>query len=170
MAAAVFVDRDGTIIVDKHYLADADGVELLANSGEGLRAIQDQGFCLVLVTNQSGVGRGWFDTDTVAAQHVRLRELLVPHGVQFAAIKVCPHVPDDGCECRKPHPLKLIEAAQELKLDLAASFMIGDTPADVEAGRAAGCRTICIGTEASADHQANDLLAAAGIIGSGTHS
>ena len=170
MAAAVFVDRDGTIIVDKHYLADADGVELLANSGEGLRTIQDLGFCLVLVTNQSGVGRGWFDKDTVVAQHLRLRELLAPYGVQFAAIKVCPHVPDDGCECRKPKPLMLIEAAQELKLDLAASFMIGDTPADVEAGRAAGCRTICIGTEASADHQANDLLAAAAIIGSGTHS
>ena len=170
MAAAVFVDRDGTIIVDKHYLADADGVELLANAGEGLRAIQDLGFRLVLVTNQSGVGRGHFDMDTVAAQHGRLRELLAPYGVQFAAIKVCPHVPDDGCECRKPKPLMLIEAAQELKLDLAASFMIGDTPADVEAGRAAGCRTICIGTEASADHQANDLLAAAAIIGSGTHS
>ena len=170
MAAAVFVDRDGTIIIDKHYLAHADGVELLANAGEGLRAIHDLGFCLVLVTNQSGVGRGHFDMDTVAAQHGRLRELLTPYGVQFAAIKVCPHVPDDGCECRKPKPLMLIEAAQELKLDLAASFMIGDTPADVEAGRVAGCRTICIGAEASADHQANDLLAAAAIIGSGAHS
>ena len=161
MNRAVFLDRDNTIIVDKHYLADADGVELLPHAGAGLRRIQELGFLLVVFTNQSGVGRGYFEIAAVDAQHERLRSLLEPYGVQLDAIKVCPHAPEDRCACRKPQPAMLQEAADELNLDLAASFMIGDKPSDIEAGHAAGCRTILIG---NTECTTADLLQAAELI------
>ncbi|MFA5206730.1 MAG: HAD family hydrolase [Lentisphaeria bacterium] len=162
---AVFLDRDGTLIPDHNYLATVDGVDLLPGAGDALAALARAGFALVVVTNQSGIGRGLIRPEVVEQQHERLRERLRPFGVELAAIAKCPHLPETGCACRKPKPGMLLETAGRLGLDLAASFMVGDKPGDIGAGRAAGCRTVLLGTAnddpAGADFTAPDLPAAA---------
>jgi histidinol-phosphate phosphatase family protein len=158
LSFAVFLDRDGTIVVDKHYLADPDGLELLPNALEGLRELRKLGAKLVVVTNQSGVGRGYFPAESVERMHERLRELLATGGVELDGIYVCPHAPDAGCDCRKPGSALFERAAGDLELDLAASFVLGDKDADVEAGRRIGATPILIGGDA------DDLLGAARLI------
>jgi D-glycero-D-manno-heptose 1,7-bisphosphate phosphatase len=155
---AVFLDRDGTIVVDKHYLADADGLELLPNAAAGLRELQDLGGRLVVVTNQSGVGRGYFDEAALAAMNARLEELLAAEGVELAGIYACPHAPDAGCDCRKPATGLFTRAGDELGLELEGSFVVGDGESDVEAGARIGATTIRIGVEAP------DLVAAAELV------
>jgi len=157
----VFLDRDGTLIRDTGYLDNVAGVQLLPGVGAALAALARAGFVLVVVTNQSGIGRGLIRTEVVEQQHDRLRELLRPAGVDLAAVEYCPHAPDTGCDCRKPLPGMLLRAACRLGIDLAASFMVGDKPADVGAGHAAGCRTVFIGEGcAEADFNAPDVPAA----------
>jgi len=163
MPKAVFLDRDGTLIVDRGYLAEPDGVELLPDVGESLVRLVEAGFVLVLVTNQSGIGRGYFPPEAVDAQHERLAELLRAHEVSFAAVAVCPHAPWDECECRKPKPGLLKATAEELGIDLRRSFMVGDKPSDVQAGREVGCRTVLVQGDAlpsqdvDCDHIASGL-------------
>ncbi|MFA4944195.1 MAG: HAD family hydrolase [Lentisphaeria bacterium] len=164
---AVFLDRDGTLIPDHGYLATVEGVNLLPGAGEALRRLHDAGFLLVLVTNQSGIGRGYFSRELLHAQHERLQELLTPHGVPLAAIDYCPHLAADACDCRKPQPGMLRRAAAALALDLRHSFMVGDKESDVAAGHAAGCRAVRIGepgTATAAETLAADLAAAAAAI------
>lgn len=166
---AVFLDRDGTVIVDQAYLDTIEGVELLPRAARGLVAMAEMGYLLVLITNQSGVARGYFAEEMVMAQYQRLQLLLESHQVSFAAMKYCPHAPDDDCDCRKPSPAMLQEAARELDIDLARSFMIGDKTSDVLAGQAAGCTAIRIGTladaeDTQADYLAQDLMDAASFI------
>jgi D-glycero-D-manno-heptose 1,7-bisphosphate phosphatase len=152
------LDRDGTIVHDRHYLRDPRDLELLPNAAEGLRLLADAGFGLVVVTNQSGVARGHFTAGELELQHARLRELLEAEGVALDAVYACPHGPDDGCACRKPAPGLILQAADELGLDLARSVAIGDTPRDAEAARRAGVRAVTIGADAP------DLLAAAELL------
>jgi histidinol-phosphate phosphatase family protein len=155
---ATFLDRDGTIVVDKHYLSDPDGLELLPNAIEGLRDLRELGARLVVVTNQSGVGRGYFPAEAVEPMHERLRELLAAGGVELDGIYVCPHAPDDGCACRKPGSALFEQAAEELDVDLGDSVVIGDKDADVEAGRRIGATSILVGGDAA------DLLEAARLV------
>jgi D-glycero-D-manno-heptose 1,7-bisphosphate phosphatase len=158
----VFVDRDGTVVVDRGYLADPEGIELLPGAGTALQRLDRAGFALVLITNQSGVGRGFFSTADLDRQHRRLQRLLEPYGVTFARIEVCPHRPDAGCDCRKPAPGMILRAARDLGLDLGASFVIGDKDSDTEAGHRAGCTSVGIGRARSgADLRVTDLAAAA---------
>jgi histidinol-phosphate phosphatase family protein len=159
---AAFLDRDGTIVVDKHYLADPDGLELLPNALEGLRELRELGAKLVVVTNQSGVGRGYFAAEAVERMHARLGVLLAEDGVELDGIYVCPHGPDEGCACRKPGTALFERAADDLGLDLRGSFVLGDKDADVEAGRRIGATPILIGPGDDAD--APDLLAATRVI------
>jgi len=154
----VFLDRDGTIIVHKPYLSNVEGVELVVGAGEALAALSQAGLLLVLITNQSGVGRGYYPRSTVDAQHVRLAELLAAHGVKLAGVEVCPHHPDDGCTCRKPLGGMLRCAAERLGIDLRRSFMVGDKACDVEAGRSVLCRTVSVGGGVTeADFAAQDI-------------
>lgn len=162
MTWAAFLDRDGTIVVDKHYLADPDGLELLPNALDGLRELRDLGARLVVVTNQSGVARGYFPVEAVERTHMRLRELLAQGGIELDGIYVCPHGPDDGCACRKPGSELFERAADDLGLDLNTSFVLGDKDADVEAGRRIGATPVLVGPREDAD--APDLLAAARLI------
>ena len=159
-AAAVFVDRDGTLIEDVGYLRDPDGVRLVDGAAEALSRLADAGFLLVVVSNQSGIARGLIDPSEAQAVHDRFVSELEDRGVSPAVVQYCPHAPDAGCDCRKPAPGLLLAAARELGLDLEASFMIGDKLSDVEAGRRAGCRGVLISrarTDASgADHIAVD--------------
>ena len=142
MNKTIFVDRDDTIVPDHHYLDNVEGIELLEGAGEGLRQMKGLGYKIALITNQSGVGRGYFPESMVGLQHKRLEELLSHYGVEFDTIRYCPHTPDDRCGCRKPEPGMLIDAGRELDTDFSRSWMIGNSEADVEAGHAVGCRSI----------------------------
>ena len=162
LGCAVFLAGDGTIVVDKQYASDPAGLELLPNAVEGLRELRDLGAKLVVVTNQSGVGRGYFPAEAIEPMHGRLRELLAEGGVGLDGIYVCPHAPDDGCACRKPGSALFEQAADELGLELQTSFVVGDKQSDVEAGRRIGATPILVGPADDAD--APDLLAAARLI------
>lgn len=144
MNRTIFLDRDDTIVPDKHYLDNVEGIELYEGAGEALRRMHDIGYLLVLVTNQSAIGRGYFPESIVHGQHARLADLLAPYGVCFETIRFCPHTPDDRCGCRKPEPGMLIDAGREIGTDFGRSWMIGNSEADVAAGLAAGCRSIQI--------------------------
>jgi len=158
---AVFLDRDGTVVHDRGYADSADAMELLPGAGEALAALRDADFALVLITNQAGVGRGYFSEEVVHAQHQRIAELLATHGVAFDAIEYCPHHPDDGCDCRKPRPGMIERAARRLGIDVRRSFMVGDKVSDVEAGRAAGCISVLVGSGCpSADAECASLAEA----------
>lgn len=151
---ALFCDRDGTIIVDQHYPRDASAVRLLPGASAALRSAAEQGFLLVLVSNQSGVARGLVLRSEAQQVHEACVAQLAAEGVQIRASYYCFHGPEDGCACRKPLPGMLLQAAAEHDIDMGASWMIGDKPSDVEAGRAAGLRTIAFGSTAgSADAQ-----------------
>jgi D-glycero-D-manno-heptose 1,7-bisphosphate phosphatase len=142
----VVLDRDGTINVERHYLADPGQIELLAGAADGLRHLRDLGLELIVVTNQSGVGRGYFTEATLAAIHARLTECLAMEGVALAGIYVCPHNPTDGCRCRKPGPALLEQAGRERGFDPRDAFVIGDKASDVELGRRAGSTTFLVQT------------------------
>ena len=107
----VLIDRDGTINVEKHYLSDPDQLELYPGIGPALKRLQDAGFGLAVLTNQSGIARGYFDLDRLTQIHDRLRALLAAEGVTVDGIYICPHGPDDDCACRKPLP-GMVEQAQ----------------------------------------------------------
>jgi rfaE bifunctional protein nucleotidyltransferase chain/domain len=141
---ALFVDRDGTVIEDVGYPRDAEEVRLLPGCGAALAALKKRGFALVVVSNQSGIGRGLIRADQAEAVHRRFARLLEEHGANADAVYYCPHAPEEGCDCRKPSPQGLLRAARELGLCLQRSFMIGDKPTDVEAGQRAGCRTVLL--------------------------
>ena len=137
---ALFVDRDGTLIEDPGYIADPDKVSLIPGAAATLRRFRDDGHALILVTNQSGIGRGlyrWSDYEAVAA---RFRDLLAAEGIVFDAELACAHSPEEGALCgwRKPAPGMIREAADRLDLDLRRSVMAGDKLSDLEAGAAAG--------------------------------
>jgi histidinol-phosphate phosphatase family protein len=148
---AVFLDRDGTLIEDVGYPRDPEAVRLLEGAPEALAALRRAGFALVVVSNQSGIGRGLVTRDEARAVHDRFVRELRAHGVELDDVRYCPHSPEDACACRKPAAGLLLDSARELGLDLGRSFMVGDKPDDVEAGRAAGCRTVLLGAAGAAD-------------------
>lgn len=135
---ALFLDRDGTLIVDVGYPKDPALVQPLPGAIDALCELQ-RDFALVIISNQSGIGRGLIGAEEAAAVHDRVVAVFARGGVHFAGAYYCPHAPDAGCRCRKPAPGLLLDAARELDLDLASSVMLGDKPSDLEAGRAAGC-------------------------------
>lgn len=140
--AAVFLDKDGTLVDDVPYNVDPDRIVLARGAYAGTAALHRAGYALVVVTNQSGVARGLFGEDALVGVEAKLRALLAP--TPIAGFYFCPHGPDDGCDCRKPLPGMLLRAAAELDIDLRASWMIGDILNDVEAGARAGCRTVLV--------------------------
>lgn len=158
---AIFIDRDDTLLQDEGYMSRPDQVRLFPGTLEALKTLQGAGLTLVLVSNQSGVGRGWFSQGEVQAIQERMLELLP--GVEFAAFEYCFHMPEDGCPCRKPQPLMILRAAHKQGIDLSRSVMIGDRLSDVGAGRSAGCKTLLLSRdeelikEARPDHAAPSL-------------
>jgi len=167
----ILLDRDGTIIVERHYLADPAGVELLPGAGAALRRLSQLGFRFIVVTNQSGVARGYFDEATLAAIHARMHELLAAEHVAIDAVYHCPHHDRDACTCRKPLPGMAERAADEFGFELREAIVVGDKCADVGLGRAIGATTILVRTghgldtdrsgECRADYTADDLSDAA---------
>jgi len=170
----VALDRDGTLNVERHYLADPAQVELIDGAAEGLRHLRELGLELLVITNQSGLGRGYFTEQTLARVHDRLRECLDAAGVELSGIYVCPHVPADGCQCRKPGTALLARAARERSFDPREAFVIGDKASDVQMGRRAGSTTFLVrtgygasvaaGGDVDADFIVEDLREAARVI------
>ena len=142
----VILDRDGTIIYDRHYLSDPAQVKLLPGAAEGLRHLQELGLGLVIVTNQSGIGRGYFDEVQLALVHRHLIEMLKAEGIELGGIYFCPHTPADHCACRKPKPGLLHQAARDLNLALHNCFVIGDREADIQLGQAVEATTFLVQT------------------------
>ena len=167
---AIFLDRDGTIMRDASHVGEVDQVVLIPNAVPSLKRLQDAGYKLFVITNQSGVGRGYFTREAVESIHTRLNEQFNQAGVRFERYYVCPHHPEDNCECRKPKPKLLLDAAREYGLDLSRSFMIGDRASDIQAGVNAGARSILVLTgvgretlakgETKPDHVAHDIAEA----------
>jgi D-glycero-D-manno-heptose 1,7-bisphosphate phosphatase len=157
------IDRDGTIIVDKVYLKDPNGIEFTPGAIEGLRLLRDAGFALVLITNQSGIARGYFDIATLERIHGRLQSMLAAKDVRLEAIYFCPHGPDDGCDCRKPEPGMIKKAMGDLGVRPDEVVVIGDSDADMGAAEAAGVRSVrvAVAGKSASSGAARDFLEAA---------
>lgn len=140
----VFVDRDGTINLDVPYCSCPEDLVLLPGSAEAIRLLNNAGFPVVVVTNQSGIARGYFTEADLDRIHLRMKNLLGAYGARVDAIYCCPHHPNAGCPCRKPGTELALRAARELGLNLGSSFVIGDSEADIEMGRRVGARTVQI--------------------------
>lgn len=141
---AVFVDRDGTICFDKHYLADPKGLELVPTVAEGIKKLNEAGIPVIVVTNQSGIARGYFAEKRLAEIHEHMKEALAVRGAKVDDIFYCPHMPDAGCPCRKPAPGMLLQAKEKHGFDLAKSFVIGDRMLDVEMAHAVGATAVLV--------------------------
>ena len=150
---AVFLDRDGTVNVEVHYLSQPEQLELLPTVAETIASLNANDIAVVVITNQAGIARGYFPEARLGPIHERLRQLLAEHGATVDGIYYCPHHPTAGlgkyhtnCDCRKPMPGMLNTAAKELSLDLSQSLMIGDRESDLEAGAKAGCQSALVRT------------------------
>ncbi|MDD2900094.1 MAG: D-glycero-beta-D-manno-heptose 1,7-bisphosphate 7-phosphatase [Desulfuromonadaceae bacterium] len=159
MRRAVFLDRDGTINIEKEYLYKIADFEFIPGAQEAIRLLNRAGYFVVVVTNQSGVARGYYTEDDVLHLHRHIDRELEQYGAHVDAWLYCPHHPSGRgsyalpCRCRKPLPGMLQEAAGRFDIDLDRSTMIGDKLADIEAGYAAGCRTILVLTGYGANDQ-----------------
>lgn len=152
MKRAVFLDRDGTINIEKDYLYQVKDFEFVPGAEEAIRLLNQSGFMVIVVTNQSGVARGYYTEEDVENLHRHIDQVLANYSAHVDAWFYCPHHTSGRgsyslpCSCRKPFPGMLREAAKRYDIDLDNSFMIGDKLADVEAGLAAGCHTILVRT------------------------
>lgn len=151
MNKAIFLDKDGTLIVDVPYNVDPARIQLYPDAGPALHRLQISGFKLIVISNQSGVARGYFAEDALDGVITALHHQLTAFGVKLDGFYYCPHHPDGSaaayaidCDCRKPQPGLIQRAAREHDIDLSQSWMVGDILNDVEAGNRAGCRTLLI--------------------------
>lgn len=163
---AVFLDRDGVVCRDVHYCCRAEDFEILPGVAEAIGLLNRRGFKVAVITNQSGIARGYLSEETLARIHEKMEHDFGEHGARVDAIYYCPHHPDDGCGCRKPKTALFLKAAKALDIDLDRSFVIGDMPSDIGAGKALGCKTILAGSNGGdgtmmPDHVASNLLEAA---------
>ena len=150
---AVFLDRDDTIIRDLGYLSDPRDIDIMPGAAEAIRVLNESGIPAIIITNQSGIARGFFKEETLEAIHNRLKTLLDGQGSRIDAIYYCPHHPDGiikeyrlACTCRKPQPGLLLRAAQDFGLDLMHCYLVGDKPIDIETIHKVGGKGILVGT------------------------
>jgi D,D-heptose 1,7-bisphosphate phosphatase len=148
---AIFLDKDGTLIPDIPFNVDPKRITFNKGTAEGLKLLAAGGFHLVIITNQSGVARGYFSVEDLDPVYKKIKELCLEENIHLDGFYFCPHHPQgtvkeyaEICDCRKPLPGMIIKAARELNIDISESWMIGDILNDVEAGNRAGCRTILI--------------------------
>jgi len=155
---ALFVDRDGTLNPDLHYLREAERLELFRGVGAALALARTHGYLVICVTNQSGVERGFYTRDDVDRIHRRLNELLSLQGAHVDGFYYCPHAPEARCECRKPGTLLFRQARDDWHIDFATSAIVGDRELDVEAGRQLGLLTAVVTTPGHEDDPHREVL------------
>jgi histidinol-phosphate phosphatase family protein len=161
---AVFVDRDGTLNPDLHYLSDPARVEVFRGVGEGIRLLQSHGYLVVCVTNQSGIERGFYTDADVRAIHDRIGTLLAPLRASVDRFYYCPHAPETHCKCRKPGTELFERASKELGIEFGGSAIVGDRSLDMEAGERLGLLTALVpqpGHEAEAVAELRERKASA---------
>ncbi len=141
---AVFIDRDGTINIDVHYLDDPEKFEMYSGVGEGVKKLIDNGFKIIVITNQSGIGRGYFSESQLFKIHERMKQIFHHYGVILDGIYYCPHHPDDKCNCRKPNTGLFDAAISDHNINCKKSYMLGDKILDIVAGNRIGVKTILI--------------------------
>ncbi|MEE9151983.1 MAG: D-glycero-beta-D-manno-heptose 1,7-bisphosphate 7-phosphatase [Thermoplasmata archaeon] len=141
---AVFLDRDGTINEEVNYLSKVEQVKILPNSAKAIKLLNKEGFKTIIITNQSGVARGYFSVQTLENIDDHLKNELFKEGALIDAIYYCPHHPDDGCACRKPETGLIEKARGDFEIDLSSSFIVGDKLIDLETGYRVGCKNVLI--------------------------
>jgi len=146
--SAIFLDRDGTILNERGYLGDPRQIHFYSFAFEALRKLRQAGYKLVVITNQSGIGRGYFSEATLKKVHQRFLALLKKKGVRIDGIYYCPHTPEAGCRCRKPKPYLVKQATKKMGLQLKTSYVIGDQARDIELAERAGARGVLVLTGA----------------------
>ena len=141
---AIFIDRDGTIIkqIDGHYISSIEHIELIENIFPAILMLQNEGYLVIIVTNQAGINKGILSNELVDEINQHIIRLLKKQGIDVSAVYVCPHKPEEQCKCRKPQPGLLLKAAKEHNIDLENSIIIGDTDKDTEAGLNAGLKKV----------------------------
>ena len=139
-------DRDGTIIVEKHYLCDPEGVEVFPGVARALKAFNDAGWGIAVVTNQAGVGRGYYSVDQMQSVNDRVQEILAADGVVIDGFYACVHAPDSECACRKPKPGLILAAVDGLGFDPRQSIVVGDKACDIGLGKGVGAKTVLVRT------------------------
>ena len=154
---AIFLDRDGTINRDVHYCHEAGQFELLPTVPEAISLLNQNGFKVIVITNQSAIARGYLTHEGLSQIHQRMLEVLSEFGAIVNGIYYCPHHPDDKCGCRKPETGLFEQAARDHDIDIQISYMIGDMATDIKAGLNAGCRTVLVtnGNETVAENLQN---------------
>jgi histidinol-phosphate phosphatase family protein len=166
---AVFLDRDGTMNRDVPYCRRPEDFELFPDTARAIKLLNESGYKVIIITNQSGVARGYFTKETLARIHQKMRDQLAEKGAHIDGLYYCPHHPDDNCDCRKPKPKMVLQAVQEHDVDLKRSFVVGDKPLDIQLGQNVGCRTVLIPSDpggagpepCTPDYTATDLYQAA---------
>jgi D-glycero-D-manno-heptose 1,7-bisphosphate phosphatase len=150
---AVFFDRDGTINEEVGYIKDLSNLRLIKNASSSIKKIRDKGFLAILITNQSGPARGYYNEEWVKTLNNRIQELLLSEGTELDKMYYCPHLPDGivpeysiECNCRKPKIGLFLKAKEDFNIDLKSSYMIGDKATDVDAGHNAGTKSILLKT------------------------
>lgn len=144
MKKAIFLDRDGVILDDEGYMSRPEQIKFITGVPEALRTFINAGFELFIVTNQSGIGRGYFTESEYLAFHQAMIAGLRSQNIEIRDTKYCPHLPDADCACRKPNPGMILDLLAHYQIDPAESFMIGDRKSDIDAGIAAGVRSVQI--------------------------
>jgi D-glycero-D-manno-heptose 1,7-bisphosphate phosphatase len=168
MNRAVFLDRDGTVNEEVGYLRDLANLRLIPGAGAAIKRINDAGLLVVLVTNQSGIARGYFSESMLQDIHDRLKQMLQHEGARIDAIYYCPHHPTAGnshytreCDCRKPGTGLIDQASRDLDIDVEQSYVVGDKWSDVELGQRAGAHPILVRTGYGSDFIAHTIIEAA---------
>jgi D-glycero-D-manno-heptose 1,7-bisphosphate phosphatase len=169
---AVFLDRDGTVIVDPpdERVDRIDKIKLFPDTLEALKKLATLDYGIIFITDQAGIAEGRIDEAEFQRIHSLVLEMLVPSGIKILKTYMCPHSPEDNCECRKPKPTMILQAAKDFDIDLANSWMIGDHESDIQAGLRAGTKTILVKTanvpedSPDATYTASNLLDAINLI------
>jgi D-glycero-D-manno-heptose 1,7-bisphosphate phosphatase len=162
MNKAVFLDRDGTINVDKQYVHRIEDLEFIPGVLDALARLAKTDYRIIIITSQSGIGRGYYTQHDYEIFTKNMLNKIKRNGGRIDAVYFCPHGPDAGCECRKPKPKMILDAARDFDIDLSNSYMIGDKEADTRMGDLAGCKTISVmtgkGEKSEADYAAENLV------------
>lgn len=161
---AIFLDKDGTLVPDLPYNVDADKITISPDAITGLKALHEAGYLLIIISNQSGIAKGFYDTEALSGVEFKIQQLLQSEGLYLTGFYFCPHdkegsIPEYrvACKCQKPQPGLILEAAQDHDIDLAKSWMIGDILNDVEAGHRAGCEAILINNGNETEWEMNEV-------------